>query len=347
MQTTLLGQFWSGKTEITALASGKPPIDDGSEHMILDAIEESSKARFFVQAARDIDWLDWLDSRNVFDGLFSETVLTEEQRILADWLTRWYVLEHAEKVISIFARHQLRISAQFWSIVGQKIASSGSEGLSRNELKKWVIILLATAPVTSQNQYVLLPLAEACSKQGIKGLLIRIFLLMATPKLELRKSSSWGFPNADKDEGLEIIHQISSEQWYLGSLYNQFVFPALDELAIPLFRELASQLERLHATNESWAGSDKIWDEYTYSRSAIEPHSQDHSSQPRGVVIDAVRDAFTRMFESSLDVAKGFFAQYSKTKVPILRRICFFQYAWQTRIVSFGHKSQQHSRNSK
>ena len=59
------------KRVITALASGKPPLDEESEHQILDALKDAGTARFFANAARDRAWLKWLDTREIFEGLFS------------------------------------------------------------------------------------------------------------------------------------------------------------------------------------------------------------------------------------------------------------------------------------
>jgi hypothetical protein len=60
------------KKSLIAIASGMPPSDDAGVDQLLDALRDESTTRFFIGAAKEQAWINWLDSRRLLDSLFSE-----------------------------------------------------------------------------------------------------------------------------------------------------------------------------------------------------------------------------------------------------------------------------------
>ena len=66
LQRDLLG--W--QQTIADIAHGPPPLDPELQDLIVDALAEPSRTKFFTDEATDPAWLDWLDRHGHLDDLF-------------------------------------------------------------------------------------------------------------------------------------------------------------------------------------------------------------------------------------------------------------------------------------
>lgn len=81
------------RTRISEIASGAPPFDG----LLIDEFEqkfnELSIVRFFTDIARHADWPQWLNDRNYLDRLFADQTLSEQDTLLAEWLSENYAYD--------------------------------------------------------------------------------------------------------------------------------------------------------------------------------------------------------------------------------------------------------------
>ena len=80
--------------EITAIASAPPPIDEESTGIIEHALGTSELTQFFTKSAISPDWIEWLDRRHHLAALFTDSKLSEQEGMLASWLSRCFALHH-------------------------------------------------------------------------------------------------------------------------------------------------------------------------------------------------------------------------------------------------------------
>src|SRR5205807_2458173 len=62
----------------------------------------------------------------------------------------------------------------------------------------------------------------------------------------------------------------------------------------------------------------------SFSRSAIEPHSQDGYPDPIDVLIDAARDCLVELLTHDAALAASYLRSWEKSDVPLLRRLAAF-----------------------
>lgn len=316
----LCWDIFDWKREITALASGKPPPDEESEHQILDALEDAGTARFFANAARDRAWLKWLDNRGIFEGLFSGTNPNEKQRILAVWLAENFAFQHPDDLILLIAEHQMRLNAYFWRILGSKIGEEHEKQIDPVHLSKWISVLLEAVPGIPDNHIMGL-LAKRSSEGGDTNSLLQIFMAMVSSRLQVKEGFN-GYEEKQADETkLDVEFPLASDHWHLNNVYEKYVQPILKDIAVPLLKGTVTQLERIHTRSAAWGKGNRDWDSLSCRRSAIEPHEQDNLHHAVDVLIDAARDSLVSVHQSNPTIAQGFFDDYSKLDAPILRRL--------------------------
>lgn len=309
------------KHELTALASVKPPSDTESEHQILDALQDESKARFFVKAARDREWLEWLDARGIFDGLFLETPLDAKQSLLAQWLADNFTADYSDDLILIIAKHGMNLNSYFWWSLGMSIAAKRKEPIN---LPKWISVLLDTIKGVP-DAHIMESLAERCTEIGESKSLLRIFLTMISSRTVITEGNNWYEEKQTDSITLGVKFSLASNHWHLKEVFDKYITPILNDIAVPLLKGSVSQLEQIHNSTIAWNVGDRNGDSISYLRSAIEPHEQDEKvDYAEYILIDAARDSLILAQKNNLITAQSFFEDYSKSDSPILRRLAIY-----------------------
>lgn len=308
------------KRELTVLASGKPPSDEESEHQLIDVMEDVSRVRLFINVARDRAWLEWLDAKGILDDLFSGKDLDEKQDILATWLAENYSLTYPDDLILLIAKHSMRLNAGFWSSLARQIGKKREEQIGRVHFSKWITVLLATLPETPY-PFILSQLAERASESGDINSLLRIFTVMGSSRLEVKKGLNWYEEEQADNMNLDVKFPLVSNHHYLKKVYDKYILPIINDVAVRLSKEATKQLELIHDKSVAWGKSDRHWDSLSFRRSAIEPHEQDNLQHSENILIDAVRDSLCSIQQGAPALGQHFFKEYSTANAPVLRRL--------------------------
>lgn len=314
------------KQELTALASSPPPQDEESEHQILDAVRNRNTIRFFTNVAKDKSWPAWLDGKGALDDLFAGNILTEEQRILAAWISEHYTHEYPEEVILIVGKHGLRLNSLFWWILGREIglAKDGENTPdSAISLSRWVTLLIATAPPHGDTT-ILEWLAERCARYDLDKELLQLFSKMAEPQLQIKKGINWYDENDEREDktNLDINYQLFADHWHLNEFYQKYLKSHLERISTEIFELAISTLSTIHSHLAAWDRANEKSDTLSYMRSAIEPHEQDDLHHREDVLIDAARDAWEQLAISQPGYAHSLFLRHARSEAPIIRRLC-------------------------
>ena len=84
--------------EITEIAEKPPPLDEEEIDLIVDALEDPVKTRFFTAAAISVEWVNWLDKRDHLDRLFGTAKLRDKDELLAEWLAEKFTCRHPDEL---------------------------------------------------------------------------------------------------------------------------------------------------------------------------------------------------------------------------------------------------------
>ena len=308
--------------QIAEIASQPPTPDEEEMGLIEEALLDETKTRFFTEAARSTEWIDWLDRRKHLDNLFGENELSQPERILAGWLATRFARGHAEHLFLVISRHGMRLHANFWLELGQVIAIDEQPPLGVEDLSRWTSLLLATASPTYSSQHVFHWLGERCAKCGLIDLLVEVFDALAESRLLIR--AGIGLPDEDAGPSRRPVRvevDPTSDHFSIHELWEKGLKPNLDSVAEPLLGSVARHLAKQHRMLSAWQEATRDWSPASFSRSAIEPHEQDKHPRPVDAMIDVARDCLEWLASNQVEASSRWCDQLVGSEVPLLRRL--------------------------
>ena len=307
---------------ISELARKKPPLLSEEESgLIEDALKDETRTRFFTDAASSPEWIDWLDKSNHLDALFSRSDLSEQDKLLAQWLARRFAFSCADQLFLLIARHGTHLHPFFWQVLGREIGLGEQDPLDKDVLSRWISLLLDTAPVSSGSgvSSVLFWMGKKSSKNGMLASLLQVFDAMAESRLHLKRDI-WG--RSVDDDGItsrvDVDLPLIGEQYHLEVLWQNGLKPNLAQVAEPLLGISVRCLGRQHLTLRVWQEADTNWDSESSRRSAIEDGVED---EPIDILINATRDCLEWLAVNQTDAAERWCAQLVVSQAPLLRRL--------------------------
>ena len=292
--------------EISNIASAPPPIDEESAGIIEQALNDPVQIRFFLESAEFPEWIEWLDRRRHLDTLFADRELSEQERMLASWLSRCFALDHDDALFRTIENHRSRLNPEFWKLLSWQMQNSIPEPPNVAAMTRWVHFLASVAP-SNGDDIALSWIAEAAASIGATDSLLRIYeemsaLINRVPP-RLGQSSSDGY------------------HYDLETMLTEHLNPYLPQIAESLLEISAIRLSERHSAWTAWGQSESTWDSDSISRSAIEPHSQDQFQNDVDALIDVARECLDWLATSRTEYARLWFERHSISQVPLLRRL--------------------------
>jgi hypothetical protein len=298
-----------------------PPADEEAIGEVEQALREVHTTRFFINVARDPEWLRWLHARKHLDALFATADLSERDKLLTGWLAEHFAIEHVDVVFEILAVHDLRLNPVLWWSVGRELGLTKDKPLEDSALKRWATILLASAPAHTDH-HILMWLAERCASQRCVELTLTVFLTMCEHRLRIKPGFFWpGEEDSERSRHLDAECPLRADHWSLNEVWTEHVRPHLALIVQPLLSDLTRRLENIHHDLVAWGKASRDWDPVSYGRSAIEPHEQDQHPEAVDVLIDAVRDALEWLAPHALPLFEAWIERLVTSDVPLLRRL--------------------------
>ena len=292
--------------EITAIAGGHPPIDDESAGIIEHALHDAVTTRFFVEAAKLPEWINWLDRRNLLGALFTNGELDQRHQMLVWWLVSNFGITHDGTLFALLGHHRNRLGPVFWKQLCWQMQKSIQESPDEATITRWVLFLATTIP-TDADEAALSWLAEACAFVRATDSLLRVYDKMMKRLTQVPPRSQR--PNS---------HML---QYYTQQILSECIRPNLPEIAEPLLAMVTMRLNERHASWAAWQQGDARWSPDNYRRSAIEPHEQDNIGEDIDALINAARECLEWLAANVPAVAELWCNRHSNSEAPLLRRL--------------------------
>ena len=129
----------------------------------------------------------------------------------------------------------------------------------------------------------------------------------------------------DEDElkptRFEVQTPLRGDHYTLNEVWEKHLKPNLVVIAHPLLSGVARRLEEIHHALLAWNKAERDWDELTWGRSAIEPHTQDQFQEPIDALLDAARDALEWLAIHQPTLLDAWMERLVVSDVPLLRRL--------------------------
>ena len=292
--------------EISNIASAPPPIDEESAGIIEQALNDPVQIRFFLESAEFPEWIEWLDRRRHLDTLFEDRELSEQERMLASWLSRCFALDHDDALFRTIENHHSRLNPEFWKLLSWQMQDGIRKSPNTEAMTRWVQFLASVAP-SNGDDIALSWIAEAAASIGAADSLLRIYEEMST--LINRVPPRLG--------------QSSSDRYHydLETMLTEHLNPYLPQIAESLLEISAMRLSERHSAGTAWGQSESTWDSDSISRSAIEPHSQDQFQNAVDALIDVARECLDWLATNRTEYARLWSERHSNSSVSLLRRL--------------------------
>ena len=306
--------------EIEGLAR-KPPSSLNKEEtdLVDEALSDVTKTFFFTNAASSSEWINWLAERGHLEKLFGTDKLSQRDSRLAWWLAKEAAYGQADEIFLLIGRHGMRLHQDLWWQLCWVLREDLP--LDTNTFKRWISLLLATAPPHSDLE----GLVEPCIKAEAVDCLIDIFHAMAGYRLQLSPglASKLGLDD-DRDSPKTDVELVSkSDHHTINTLWEDGLKPNLDRVAEPLLADVVGHLEAQHRTLRIWQKANRKWSLTNYRREAIElPEDRWHSDpEPIDVLIDAARDCLEWLASKCPEASAQWCERLVREEAPLLRRL--------------------------
>ncbi len=312
--------------EITEIARRPPPLDDREAAVIEEGLSDAARTRFFIDAATDPEWLEWLDRREHLDPLFAPDNLEERDLLLAGWMADNFAVSCPDVVFLLIGRHGMGLNPHVWHDLVHTIAYREDPLPDRDTLANWVSCLLATAPPPPEADAIL-PLARRCIRAGLDHSSIEIFDAMARHSFLLMppfgdfEDELFGHPGLPRRK-IDLELAPDGDNSVFNELWESGLKPRLATVAGTLLTSVAAHLAARHRTFIAWQRGDCDWDPDSLGRDTIGPDEQGPRFNHVDVLIDAARDCLQWLACNDPEAAAGWCAQFAASETPLLRRLC-------------------------
>ena len=296
--------------EIVRIASGYPPkINDEDSGIIDDALKSVELIKFFVQAAKSSEWIDWLDQRGHLKPLFNEGELEAQGKPLAWWLAGYFTGANSDQLFSVISKYGGRLNPYFSTVLLLKLGDPKEKTLDSKTLSRWVPILMSCVP-TSANEYWLLDLAKCCASIGEFQSLLQVYDVM-TAKL------IWFLPELDWGRNNPWTHPVEE-------LRRECLKPKLPQIAHTLLERTTMGLEQRYSARIARDKDDHGIDYDSCRRSAIKSHQQDERLVGIDPLINIARDCLEWLAIHEPVTAGMWCNRFANAKAPLLRRLVIY-----------------------
>ena len=291
--------------EITNIASAPPPLDEESAGVIEHALSTPELAQFFTGAATSPDWISWLDRRGLMDTLFAGGKLSDQDRMLASWLSRRFALAHGDTLFRTIEDHRFRLNPEFWKLLSWQMQNSIPDSPDVAAMTRWVLFLSGVTPANADD-IALLWIAKAAASVGAMDALLRTYEEMTA------------LVNREPPRGGRILDRYHHE---LETMLTECLKPNLPQIAESLLEITARRLSERHSALTAWRQAESTWDSDSLFRSAIEPHAQDEFNQDIDALIDVARECLEWLADSRAEYARLWSERHANSQAPLLRRL--------------------------
>lgn len=231
------------RMRIRDIVTAPPSLEQEQLSYIKQSVKKIETLRYFVEFARDYEWVEWLEKEGQLRGLFSVNKQhNEKEQLLADWLVINFLITHQKEFFQLIYKNNSMLSPLLWHTICTYVTNL-DESVKDATFAKWALLLLETAEKTAPFIENLSKLLSQCTYPKHKEISILLLNFIVDGKLKLKRIRKWENDRQDAVE-LEEISYISPDMLtYVQNIWAQNMKPNLSYFAVPI---LQMGLEKLN-----------------------------------------------------------------------------------------------------
>jgi len=306
---------------IRALVEVAPPLERENEDYLKNAIKELPNVRYFVQNAKNPEWLQWLESNSPeFADVFNQTCTQQDEarQDWAGWFAFNFVWSNSEQGLMFLQSKEMRMSPLLWHRIATSLWIRHEKEPESVKYAKWVSVLLNAVPSGGEGE--LGPLLKSCTYPGDKVTAYLIFKYLTNPQLKL--TPHFRFSDEDQKQ-VDVDVALQREDYWLKESWSGLFKPNLNEYARILQPIVEDHLRHAHYLYVNFSRATEEFDPLMIHRPAIEDHAQ-NAHEHEIVVIDAARDILDYLVLHDASQADSAIKSWIASGVPILKRLAVY-----------------------
>lgn len=231
------------RTRIRDIVTAPPSLEQEQLSYIKQSVKKIETLRYFVEFAKDYEWVEWLEKDGQLRSLFvTNYEHNEKEQILADWLVTHFLITHQKEFFQLIYKNNSHLSPLLWHTICAYVTDL-DESMKDDTFAKWALLLLETAEKTAPFIEKLSKLLSQCMYPKHKEISILLLNFIVDGKLKLRKIRRWENDRQDAVE-LEEMSYISPDMFaYVQNVWEKNMKPYLSYFALPI---LQMGLEKLN-----------------------------------------------------------------------------------------------------
>ncbi|MGG2015000.1 DUF4020 domain-containing protein [Bacillus sp. S10(2024)] len=300
------------RTRIRDIVTVPPSLEQEQLSYIKQSVKKIETLRYFVEFARDYEWVEWLEKEGQLRNLFSEEAEpSEKDHLLAKWLVEHFLVSHQNELFQLMYKNNTEISTLLWNTICTFLVDM-EQPIQIVSFAKWLLLLLEKAKRNEISIESLPSLLNKCTYPEHKEIMVLLLTCILDGKLKLKRLRQWEQEMQDVIELAETNHLSIITFSRLQHIWETKLKPYLSYFSIPILQIGLEKLQRLTLKQQALEIHDSVSD----SRSAIEPHEQD--SQPRefSFLINIVRDCMDYVcvhYEDKANFYISFLVEFGNT----------------------------------
>jgi hypothetical protein len=321
--------FLDREQEIRRIVEAPPPIDLEEVSFIERALEDPIEVQFFVHHAKSLDWLYWVNNRNLLKPIFEiGPPLGEIDHPLAWWFITKYVLEHPQEALSIVHKNGQRLNQRTWTLLCSHLENalqpSSQFQIDPQILAQWIALLLK-APQPLDQRVMLGSLLCKCRCPEDKQIALLLFNNLTQPELGLNQ----GFRYSTEENSAipSIDFKIISDQtngYWLKASWQKYFSPHLGEFAHDLLPLLTSRLQQYYQLLVSVGQATSDYDPLSFGLPIVEIHEPDGNHNIHHLLTNAARHVYDYLALNHPDQSTELIEIWYASGIPILKRLAVY-----------------------
>ena len=318
-------QAWQGALDqeqrIRAIVELPPPLDVEAADYIEASLQHADTTRYFTRRANTVEWLRWVEDRNLFTRLFRPgSSLTDADLELAFWFAGKFALTHIGEALSLVRRQGQQLHPALWNAIAFRVFKK--EMGQRNDpeaLRRWIPVLVNRWSPQSRTDLLNFLLADMKDPEDMNTAII-LFEFMTRPVMQL-EDVWWIEPTERERTDVTVEITTLGEEHWLNHIWSRFFSTHLGAVIDVLEPFVTSHLQLTYFMMQSQRRTADRFDHLSSMRGQIEDSSQGGPHNGVGVLIDIAYQLIKWNNSNRHDRANALITQWFSCESLVLRRL--------------------------
>lgn len=224
------------RMRIRDIVTVPPSVEQEQLSYIKQSIKKIETVRYFVEFARDYEWVEWLEAEGKLQNLFLLTPNYDEvDKLLAEWLVEQFLFSHQKELFQLIFKNYSKISPLLWRTICSYLNETKIK-MDPLLFARWTLFLLETAEKDSSSIEKISYLLQKCSFPEHKEIALLLLTFILDGKLKLKRVRKWGNDTQESIELEEASRLPVSTFSYVEQIWNEKMRPHISYYAVPIMR---------------------------------------------------------------------------------------------------------------